>query len=129
MDAIVAAFVWVVGLVMIWWFQWRLPHQESIEAEYSIPVLTGKLLFGVGYLASFAAMLIPAFKIKCPQCGKRTGPVRKNWTHCPFCGVQLGSELQTQSTEVQPFGPDLHRRKPGADGESLPKPLRPFKRR
>ena len=101
-DAVVAAFVCVVGVAMVWWFAWRSPYRGSIEAEYSIPALTGKLLFGVGYVTCFAAMLIPAFKIKCPKCGKRTGPVRKKWTHCPFCGVDLGSELQTQSTEVQP---------------------------
>jgi hypothetical protein len=89
-TAILSAVLWVLGLAIV-----LKLDKASMESELSTTVFIGKVIFSCAYPAWFAAILIPVFKIKCPVCKKRMGAIRKKWNHCPFCGVNMDSEMKT----------------------------------
>ena len=67
----------------------RQAKSPMVEPSYLLVVLTG-----LAYLALLIAGFIPLVWVRCPQCRGRTGPLRKKWKHCPFCGVSLDREME-----------------------------------
>jgi len=52
------------------------------------------VLYGVGGLGTFAFSLLLALTAKCPKCNRRFRTLRKDWTFCPFCGINFDHDRE-----------------------------------
>lgn len=95
-DLKISFILFIIGAIASSGMIGMIPSGGSYE---SIPV--GRLIlgvaiassYGIGGLGVLAFGILLSITAKCPKCGKRFRTHRKDWNHCPFCGVNFDDQF------------------------------------
>jgi len=88
----ILAVVALAGGVALFWQCFVTQRMDTQPDGLSWAINIGWL---IGFFGWYAAMLIPFFTLRCPKCRMKIGPPRKNWLHCPCCGIRFTEEIST----------------------------------